>query len=376
MAILSGVVILPGPAYSQNKASEERKAVEERKKQFEQRRATLMADRARIQAERLNVKEARSNAAAAAAAVGREQQGTRKWICNAYGNEHNSPSECSDPGAGGRWITKPGPNLGQAQDRQRELQKRLDDMERALADQQKKYDAAIAQLEADKKELIRDLNKVGLTMRPTLLKGDEASVREYTSEAAEFAWKKPIKTATANLAKDKELVAELANAAKESKYLKEADLKVIAAIESQADRNVGTNEYGYKGLFQMGKKAAEAVGYDYAKLGEPGAWKTDVAAGTKYLEKSAEAISQKGIAVTPLNIYFAHQQGVEGAARILDAVADGSARTKPATRNQISNLPPSYVSSITSAGNSVTLQNYYDYMSGAFKSVADSVGNR
>jgi hypothetical protein len=328
-ALLCAVAVCPTPACAQQaKPADVRAALEAQRKQLEQRRETLMNERSKLQADRQNIKTAKQNTAAATSDATQAQKDSRKWVCNAYGTEHDDPSQCSKPEAGGRWINKSNPGLARAEQRQRELQKRLDDMNQLYADELKKFNASIAQLEADVKKLSADLNKAGLGMKPMLLKGDEASVREYTTAAAQRIWSKPISTATQNLANDKELVAELAKAAKESKYFSEADYKVIVAIESQANRNVGTNPSGYKGLFQMGKVAAKDVGYDYSKLADPDEWKTNVAAGTKYLEKNAKDINGRGVPVTPLNMYLAHQQGAKGTADMLRTSAKTYATNK------------------------------------------------
>jgi hypothetical protein len=179
--------------------------------------------------------------------------------------------------------------------------------------------------------------------------------------------------AAANLQGDADLSAELGKAAKGSRYLNEGDLQAIASIESTANRQTGVNKFGYAGLFQMGPSAAKDVGYDYDKLKDPSNWKTNVAAGVKYLDLNADRLADKGVPVTALNVYMAHQQGATGAARILQAVGDGSAQTSPANKSMLANLPKSYKNAITGVGKQVTIQNYYDYWNAAYNAVNAAV---
>ncbi len=201
----------------------------------------------------------------------------------------------------------------------------------------------------------------------------EARPTSPAEKAAQRTWKKNAQAAADNLARDTDLSTALRQAASNSPYLSEADLRTIVAIESRGDRSTGKNKYGYAGLFQMGRDAAKQAGYDYKNLDEPSEWKTNVAAGVKYLDINARALERAGLDVTPLNVYMAHQQGAKGARRILGAVEDGTAATTPAGRNQLSNLPGSYVKGITDSGRDVTLQDYYDYWSESFRTVRERV---
>lgn len=378
MAVMLGTaVVLASPdGYSQTpkqKQAEARAKLVERKTQIEAKRKTLMDERARLQTDRQNIKASKGNLANAAAVAAREQQASRTWKCNAYGNEHDDPRDCSDPSQGGTWITKPNPNLDRALDRRDELKDRLDEMSRLNAAEEKKYNAAIAQLDGEIAQLKTDMTKAGLTPPLLLTKSDAASVNTYTTALSERLWTKKTNEAVQNLTKDKELIDELTKVAKTSKYFSADDYKVIVAIESQGDRNVGTNASGYKGLFQMGKSASSDVKADYATLGDPAKWKENVDAGTKYLEQNARTIAAAGIPVKPLNLYLAHQQGATGTARLLEMVNNGTARTTAANTNMLNNLPASYKKQMAEVGGVITVQNYYDYMSNSVKTVESKV---
>jgi hypothetical protein len=207
--------------------------------------------------------------------------------------------------------------------------------------------------------------------------GSDKSSKSGSGKAAppspKAIWSKKADAAADNLAKDKELTTELANAAKGIKYLSEADLRTIVAIESSADKQTGKNKYGYAGLFQLGKTAAEDAGYDYKDVVNPKDWKTNVAAGADYLDLNAKRLKKAGYDITPLNVYMAHQQGATGAIKILKAVGDGSAKTTDANDNLLNNLPDSFVKGITDGGKKVTVQNFYDYWTEAFQTVDAAV---
>jgi hypothetical protein len=197
--------------------------------------------------------------------------------------------------------------------------------------------------------------------------------RSAATSAAQRNWAKNAAAAAQNLATDKDLAAALSQAAKGSKYLSEADLRTIVSIESSANRQTGKNKYGYAGLFQMGPAAAKDAGYKFEKLDDPSEWRTNVAAGVRYLELNAQRLSKAGVDVTPLNLYIAHQQGAAGGVKTLREVQDGSASETPANRNQLNNLPSKLKQAITESGRKVTVQDYYDYWSAAFQTVSQRV---
>jgi hypothetical protein len=205
---------------------------------------------------------------------------------------------------------------------------------------------------------------------------NDSLARNPSAGAAQRVYGKVGQKAAANLTSDTMLAAELRTAAQNSKFFSEGELKTIMAIESKADRNTGKNKYGYAGLFQMGPGAAKDAGYKYKDLDEPSEWRTNLAAGIAFLNKNAERLQAKGIPVTPLNAYLAHQQGVAGATRILTAVQDGSASTTPARKNQLANLPRSLRTQITKTGKQVTIQDYYDYWVNVVNAVDTSVNSR
>jgi hypothetical protein len=197
----------------------------------------------------------------------------------------------------------------------------------------------------------------------------------YTSPvtAAEKIWPRNATRAAQNLQNDTQLTTALQQAAAKSKYFSEADLRAIVSIESSANRQTGKNKYGYAGLFQLGPEAAKDVGYDYNKVSQPKNWKDNIAAGVAFLDKNAARLKKAGLEVTPLNAYIAHQQGATGGTTILEAVADGSAKTTAANKNQLANLPPSLVKGIQESGRKVTVQDYYDYWRSAFQTVSNQV---
>jgi hypothetical protein len=190
---------------------------------------------------------------------------------------------------------------------------------------------------------------------------------------AERNWTKTATKAAQNLANDKELSAELSRSAKGSKLFSVDDLRTIVSIESTANRQTGKNKFGYAGLFQMGPTAAKEAGYDYKKLNEPKDWRTNIAAGVRFLEINAARLKKAGVEITPLNLYLAHQQGASGAIKTLREVQDGSASKTPANRNQLANLPSSLLKGIVQSGRKVTVQDYYDYWSSAFRTVSERV---
>jgi hypothetical protein len=374
-------VLMTATAYSQQDTTsakkkaqaEKRRALEEQRKQLEQRRSDLAGQKASIESERRQIAQLKRDLRAANADVAQEQRNSRVWKCNLSGTEHNDPSECDDPSLGGVWITRPNPNLAGAQKRVQDLQKSLADAERQYDADLKAYNSENAKLNADGRKLAAEINAAGYSKRPVLLSSDPASVRDYTKLVADRAWSRNGVDAAENLRSDTELSKALTTAAKGSKFLKDSDLKAYVAIESQADRDTGVNADGYAGLFQMGKAAAKDVKYDYTKLSDPANWQMNVEAGVKYLEKNAGRLEKKGVPVTPLNLYIAHNQGASGAANIIRRVQDGSAQTTPANDNMLNNLPDWYINSISRLGRQVTVQNYYDYFSDAYNAVNSKV---
>jgi len=149
--------------------------------------------------------------------------------------------------------------------------------------------------------------------------------------------------------------------------MNEAALRTIVSIESEADRGRPTPGR-HAGLFQMDRDAARAAGYRWEDLNRPDQWQTNVRAGVAYLNLNARGLQNAGVEPTPLNIYIAHQQGLNGATRILRAVEDGSARREPAGRNQVRNMW-----GFQGVAGRLTLQDYYDYVSAAFRAVNEQV---
>jgi ribosomal protein L40E len=69
----------------ENRIAEEKRIAEERRRKEEERQRQIREAQARK--EELE-----------------RQLRSRRWRCNAYGNEHNSPNECADPSRGGQWV--------------------------------------------------------------------------------------------------------------------------------------------------------------------------------------------------------------------------------------------------------------------------------
>ena len=350
-----------------------RKSLSDRRQQLKQRQNDLKKEKSSLDADRKRIARLKRDLRAAQAEVARVQVGIRKWICNAWNNEHNSPSECSDPEQGGHWITKSNPDRPAAEDRVRDIESSLADAERQLDADRQSLNNKTAQFNTDARQLATDIDKAGFGKTPVLLSGDPASVRDFTQRAVDRAWTKTIDKAASNLKSDADLSAALTQAANGNQYLQATDLKAIVSIESTANRATGVNRFGYAGLFQMGKSAAKDVGYDFDDLNDPSDWKTNVEAGDKYLEKNAKRLAEKKLPVSALNVYLSHQQGPTGGARIIEMVQNGTAATTPANNNMLQNLPKGYRDSITRLGNQVTVQNFYDYWSDAFSKVNSTI---
>ena len=201
------------------------------------------------------------------------------------------------------------------------------------------------------------------------------SVQDAIDNGVKKTWPKNAEDTAANLENDNELADKLAEEAGKAKNVSLTDLKQLLAIESQANRNTGTNSGGYAGLFQMGAEAAREVGADFEKINDPSEWAANVEAGVKYADLTAKRLEAKGVDGTALNIYLAYQQGVTGASNLIKAVKDGTAATLPATANQLNNMK-SVSAEILKAkgpGGVVTQQDYYDYVKRIHDTVAEKV---
>jgi hypothetical protein len=378
--MLAAIVALPVIGRAQTAdATAKAQALQQLRQTLVQDKAAIAGEKASLQADRRRIASLRKALRGAQAVSDRTSSVIRKWICNAYKVEHDNPSQCSNPEQGGRWITQPNPNYDDAQRDLRNIQQSLADAERQYAADKKALDSKTAQLTADTAKLKDATSKAGLAKRPTLQSGDPAAVRDYTQKVVDRTWSPNAAKAADNLKSDADLSAALTQAAQGKKYVKDSDLKAIVTIESTANRNTGINKFGYAGLFQMGKTAAKDVGYNYDDIKDPKDWKTNVAAGAKYLEKNAERLAQRGLPVNAINIYLSHQQGpgnaagTNGAPAIIKAVQDGTAATIPANNNMLNNLPNSYKAGFAQIGQQVTVQDYYNYWSDAFAKVNSAV---
>jgi hypothetical protein len=104
-----------------------------------------------------------------------------------------------------------------------------------------------------------------------------------------------------------------------SKYGIDAEsfLLTMANIESSMNPT-STNSSGFQGLYQFSSILANStynIGNPDASIRLDPVWST--AAAAQLALCSANALSKQGIAVTPENLYLAHQQGVGGASFLL-----------------------------------------------------------
>jgi hypothetical protein len=293
-----------------------------------------------------------------------------KYICNAWNVEHDRKSECSNPEQGFREVQRPNPNYDpSAKQRLKDAQDSLVKAQAQYASDKKAYNDEAKKFRAEAKKVQSDIDRAGYGRQPDLLTGDRKAILDYTNRVAEQNWSRKANEAAQKLEADTELNAELEKLATGNKYLKADDLRDVVSIESAADRQTGVNSSGYAGLFQMGPNAAKQVGADYKVIKDPANWKMNADAGVKYLTYSAKGLEDNNISPTAFNVYLAHQQGVPGASTILRAVSDGSAKTKAANVNMLSNLPSSYINTVISRANLVTVQDYYDYWKAAWQAV-------
>jgi hypothetical protein len=112
---------------------------------------------------------------------------------------------------------------------------------------------------------------------------------------------------------DQEVKSGLKNAENITGILS-SELKVIAAIESKGDKNIGGNKFGYWGIMQIGKSAVQDIN---ANLGVNLSWNSvqtnvsdNILAGAYYIKLCRKRM--KNTPHTMLNTYLAHQQGVSG----------------------------------------------------------------
>ncbi len=159
-----------------------------------------------------------------------------------------------------------------------------------------------------------------------------------------------------NLADNEALGAAIAKAA--SATVSEATLRTIVSIESTANSNIGLQNPGYAGPFQVSTNAAKQVGYKLT-LAKLNVLKTNVTVAAKYLAWCATQLDNMGFPVTTLNLYLCYQQGPGGVKALLDDVADGSASTTPATSNELNNS--GNLKTYITPNSSITEQDFYNY---------------
>lgn len=93
------------------------------------------------------------------------------------------------------------------------------------------------------------------------------------------------------------------------------NLMTMAIIESGGNRNVGTNRFGYTGLFQIGHPLAN----DLHRVNAGVTWdgvvnnvNVNALAGALYWRQNERFLGRHNIPVTTVNTYLAHQQGAGG----------------------------------------------------------------
>jgi hypothetical protein len=125
-------------------------------------------DYKRIQMDQQSVKSLTGALRAAEAVLAKAKQNApKKWRCYAYNSLHNDPSECSNPGAGGVWITQPTDETDQAEDDIRRIKQSLDDKRKGYKGLKNKYNQEYKEyLNADKK-LKADLDQYKSLVRST-----------------------------------------------------------------------------------------------------------------------------------------------------------------------------------------------------------------
>jgi soluble lytic murein transglycosylase-like protein len=145
------------------------------------------------------------------------------------------------------------------------------------------------------------------------------------------------------------------------------DLTAMAIIESSGRADVGTNQFGYTGLMQMGSAAAKDVGMTLGSVTGVENVDNNALAGAKYWNQNARVLDED-IPRDPLHMYLAHQQGAGGTNTLMRNLS-----TNPdaaASRNQVSNLPGHVFEAL---GGSATQQDFYDYWQGKMGAIQGAI---
>ena len=144
------------------------------------------------------------------------------------------------------------------------------------------------------------------------------------------------------------------------------NLKAMSIIESTGNGAVGTNAFGYTGLMQMGRAAAQDVGMSYSSLVGAHNVGNNAMAGAKYWNINASRMNA-AIPRDPLHMYLAHQQGAGGLNSLMRTM--GSNPAAAMSRNQLNNIP----GKLRQALRNPTQKDFYDYWKGKMKGIQDKM---
>jgi len=171
--------------------------------------------------------------------------------------------------------------------------------------------------------------------------------------------------------------------AKEAGLAKDPDityllLKKFVTIESGGDRYAIAPNRLYYGLMQMGANACHDIKKDFTRVKNPDYWVENVEAGRLYADINAHGLRKAGLAVNPMHIYMAHNQGLTGASRIIKAAQEldhGQLGTNKIShgleRNMVHNIPRSWLQKILFhkgdlSAKTITPAEFYAYWRGVF----------
>ena len=149
--------------------------------------------------------------------------------------------------------------------------------------------------------------------------------------------------------------------------MNETALKTFATLESTGNGLVGDMDR-YRGLMQMGERAANDVGMSLASMSgtSTAAIRNNALGGAKYLSKNLGQFGNQ-FAQNTLNGYLSHQQGFGGFKDLMKGLATNPG--KAATPEMLRNLPENL-------RNGATYQDYYDYTKGKVEGIEDTLDGK
>jgi DNA repair exonuclease SbcCD ATPase subunit len=123
-------------------------------------KAAYTADHNRHRLDQQSVRSLTGALNTAQAVLNRAMQNSpKKWRCNAYGNLHDDPRECSNQGAGGVWITQRSADADDAQADVDRIKQSLDDKRRGFKGLKAQCNQEYQQWKAGEKQLQSDLEQ-------------------------------------------------------------------------------------------------------------------------------------------------------------------------------------------------------------------------